>query len=195
MNSKIIIEKPDPVRIKEISDDIIKSMLERSYPVVNATHYFEKYSNNGKPQHQFSHALQMMTQGGILRMDTKDKPFSVTFVLMEDGKPKMHHMIDDEYESETFGQMFNDPYEGDKKRQTCYKHLSEGFTEGCEKCVLERDSQICMNHDNVLSSCVECKSISSSLKEGLDKTDSEEIITAILKVHKKQYWSFGGPKN
>ena len=122
-----VMEKPDPVRIKEISDYIVKSMLDRSYPVVNATHYFEKYSIDGKPQHQFSHALQMMTQGGILRMDTKDKPFSVTFVLMENGKPKMHHMIDDEWNSETFGQMFNDPYEGPHKRQTCYKHLSEVF--------------------------------------------------------------------
>jgi len=190
------IEEPNHKRMKEISEDIVKSMLDRSYPVVNAIHYFEKYAKDGKPQHQFMHALQMMTQGGILRMDTKDKPFSITFVLLDDnGAVKMHHMIDDEWISETFGQMFNDPYEGPKKRQTCYKHLSEGFTEGCEKCVLERDSQICMNHDNVLSSCVKCKKTSSILKEGLDEKDAQEIITAILKVHKKQYWSFGGPKN
>lgn len=189
------IEEPNIKRMREISEDIITSMLERSYPVVNAVHYFEKYSQDGKPQHQFMHALKMMEEGGILRIDTKDKPFSVTFVLMEDGKPKMHHMIDDEYESETFGQMFNDPYEGDKKRQTCYKHLREGFIEGCEKCELERDSQICMNHGTILSSCDKCKSISSGLKNGLLKKDSEEIVTAILKVHKKQYWSFGGPKN
>ncbi len=129
-------------------------------------------------------------------MDSKDKPFSITYILLNDNaQVKRHQITDDEWKSSTCGQMFNDPYEGDKKRQTCYKHLSEGFTEGCEKCVLERDSQICMNHDNVLSSCVKCKKISSLLKKGLDKTDSEEIITAILKVHKKKYWSFGGPKN
>ena len=194
MNSKIIIEKPDPVRIKEISDDIIKSMLERSYPVVNATHYFEKYGDNGKPQHQFSHALQMMTQGGILRMDTTKKPFSVTFVLMEDGKPKMHHMIDDEYESETFGQMFNDPYEGPKKRVHCFKHIMNS-DENCEKCKLETNSMICMNHGNVLSKCKACLELSKNIKKELTDKDAPEMVTEILKVYKAKYWSFGGPKN
>ncbi len=195
MNSKMIIEKPDPVRIKEISDYIIKSMLDRSYPVVNAVHYFEKYSDDGKPQHQFMHALHMMEEGGILRIDTKDKPFSVTFVLMEDGKPKMHHMIDDEWDSETFGQMFNDPYEGPHKRQTCWTHLKEGFTVHCEKCVLERDSQICMFHNTILGNCKKCKTLTEIIKNTTTKKEAETYITARLATHKKQYWSFGGPKN
>ena len=148
------IEKPDPVRIREISQFITKSMLERSYPVVNATHFFKKYSDdNGKPEHQFSHALQMMTEGGIIRMDTTKKPFSVTFVLLENNKPKMHHMVNDDYNSETFGAMINDPYEGPHKRQTCYKHLENGYTTGCEKCELEKNSQICMSHNKILSDC------------------------------------------
>ena len=191
MVNKLVIEKPQPERIKEISEDIIKSMLSRSYPVVNAAHYFEKYAKDGKPQHQFSHALKMMTEGGILRMDTTKKPFSVTFVLMENGAVKMHHMIDDEYESETFGSLFNDPYEGDKKRQTCYKHLSEGFTEKCEKCILEVNSMICRNHGKVLSKCETCKKTSQLLKDVTPKDKADEIITAILKKYKAENWSFG----
>lgn len=191
----IEMEKPDPIRIKEISEYIIKSMLERSYPVVNAIHYFEKYAKDGKPQHQFSHALQMMTQGGILRMDTKDKPFSVTFVLLDDdGAVKMHHMIDDEYESETFGSLFNDPYEGPKKRVHCFKHIMES-DENCEKCKLETNSMICRNHNSVLSKCEKCKKTSQLLKDVTPKDKAEEIVNAILKKYKAENWSFGGPKN
>ena len=191
----VVIEKPDPVRIKEISDHIVKSMLDRSYPVVNASHYFEKYGTDGKPQHQFSYAMQMMTEGGILRMDTTKKPFSVTFVLMEDGQVKMHHMINDEWNSETFGQMFNDPYEGPQKRQTCWTHLKEGFTEGCEKCELERTSMICMDHNTILSDCEKCKKESQELKKVVAVQHKDSAISAILAEYKAQYWSFGGPKN
>ncbi len=184
------ISAQDPERIKEISEDIIKSMLKRSYPAVDATHFFKKYANGKTPDHQFMHALAMMDQGGILRIDKKDKPFSVTFVLMEDGKPKMHHMIDDDFDSKTFGSMMNDPYEGAKKRQTCYKHLENGYTPGCEKCELEKNTQICMQHENVLSECVECK-ISSELLRGVTPKDkAAEVITAILKKYKAENWSF-----
>ncbi len=97
MSSKIVMEKPDPIRIKQISEDIIKSMLARSYPVVDATHFFKKYAKDGKPEQQFAHAMKMLEEGGILRMDHKKDPFSVTFVLLDDnGAVKMHHMIDDD---------------------------------------------------------------------------------------------------
>lgn len=188
------MEKPDKVRIKEISEDILKSMLKRSYPVVDATHFFKKYAKDGKPEHQFSHALQMMEEGGILRIDHTKKPFSVTFVLMEDGKPKMHHMIDDDFESLTFGSMFNDPYEGDKKRVYCYKHImndEKAKIRSCNKCQEEINSQICKNHGNVLSKCEKCIKSSQNLKALMTKDQAEEVITKILKQHKDQYWSFG----
>lgn len=184
--------KPDLIKIKEISEYIVNSMLDRSYPAVNAMHYFEKYGVNKELDPQFMHAVAMMEKGGILRLDRDDKIASNSaFVLLDDdGQVKMHHMIDDEYESDTFGALFNDPYEGPHKRQTCYKHLENGFTEGCEKCILERDSQICMNHGNVLSECVECK-ISSELLRGVTPKDkAPEIITAILKKYKAEYWSY-----
>ena len=38
--------EPDLIRIKEISEDITKSMLDRSYPAVDATHYFMKYAKH-----------------------------------------------------------------------------------------------------------------------------------------------------
>lgn len=187
------ISVQDPKRIKEISEDIIKSMLKRSYPAVDATHFFKKYANGKTPDHQFMHALAMMDQGGILRIDKKDKPFSVTFVLMEDGKPKMHHMIDDDYGSDTFGSMFNDPYEGDKKRIHCFRHImndEKAKNPDCEKCKLEVNSQICMQHENVLSECVECK-VSSELLKGVTPEDkAPEIITAILKKYKAENWRF-----
>ena len=109
---------------------------------------------------------------------------------MEGGKPKMHHMIDDEYESNTFGSLFNDPYEGEKKRQTCWTHLKEEFTEGCEKCVLEKNSQICMNHGNVLSECEKCIKTSQLLKDVTPKDQAPEIITAILQKYKVEYWRY-----
>ena len=186
----LLIEEKNPGRIKEISEDILQSMLKRSYPAVDATHFFKKYANGKTPDHQFMHALAMMDQGGILRIDKKDKPFSVTFVLLEGGKPKMHHMIDDEYGSSTFGSMINDPYEGDKKRSTCYKHLENGYTKGCEKCELEKNSQICMMHENVLSECDECKKSSHLLKDVTPKDKASETITAILKKYKAEYWRF-----
>ncbi len=184
--------EPDIIRIKEISEYITKSMLDRSYPAVNVMHYFEKYSINKELDPQFMHALAMMEKGGIIRLDKDDKIASNSaFVLLdEDGQVKMHHMIDDDYGSNTFGAMMNDPYEGELKRQTCYKHLENGYTEGCEKCELEKNSQICMEHGNVLSDCVECK-ISSELLKGVTRKDkAQEAITKILKVYKKQYWSF-----
>lgn len=184
------IQVKDPQRIKEISEDILKSMLKRSYPAVDATHFFKKYTDGKNPDHQFMHALAMMDQGGILRIDKKDKPFSVSFVLMEDGKPKMHHMIDDEYGSNTFGSMINDPYEGDKKRIFCYSHLENGYTKGCEKCELEVNSQICMQHENVLSKCVECKVSSELLKGVTPEEQAPEVITAILKKYKAENWRF-----
>ncbi len=184
------IQEKEPGRIKEISEDILQSMLKRSYPAVDATHFFKKYADGKKIDHQFMHALAMMDQGGILRIDKAEKPFSVTFVLMEGGKPKMHHMIDDEYGSATFGSMINDPYEGDKKRSTCYKHLENGYTKGCEKCELEKNSQICMMHENVLSECDECKKSSQLLKDVTPKDKASETITAILKKYKAQYWRF-----
>lgn len=186
----IVMEKPDPVRIKEISEDIIKSMLERSYPVVDATHFFKKYAKDGKPEQQFAHALKMLEEGGILRMDTTKKPFSVTFVLLDDnGAVKMHHMIDDDYKSETFGTMFNDPYEGPKKRVHCFKHIMKS-DENCEKCKLETNSMICMQHDNILSKCDICKITSKLLKDVTPEDKAPEIITSILKAHKKEYWSY-----
>lgn len=185
-----VIEEPNPTRIKEISEDIIKSMLDRSYPVVNAASYFTKYAKDGQPDHQFMHALKMMEEGGIIRMDKKDKPFSVTFVLMEDGKPKMHHMIDDEWDSPTFGQMFNDPYEGDLKRVHCWNHIMTNEPD-CEKCTQEENSMICMNHGKVLSKCEKCKRLSADIKKGLTEKDAPELVTAILKAYKAKYWSFG----
>jgi hypothetical protein len=179
-------------RIKEISEDILKSMLVRSYPVVDATHFFKKYTINGEPDHQFLHALVMMTKGGILRIDKKGTPLSVTFVLMENGTAKMHHMIDSDWNSSTFGQMFNDPYEGPKKRVHCFKHImpDEKTDVDCEKCKLENNSMICMNHGNVLSRCEKCIKLSAEIKKGLSEGDAENIINAILKEYKKQYWSF-----
>lgn len=184
------MQEPNPQRIKEISEDIIKSMLERSYPVVDATHFFKKYAENGQPQHQFAHALKMLEEGGVLRMDTTKKPFSVTFVLLDDnGEVKMHHMIDDEFNSETFGSLFNDPYEGPKKRVHCWKHIMDS-DENCEKCKLEKNSKICMNHGNVLSECAECRISSKLLKDVTPKEKAEEIINGILKQYKAKYWSF-----
>lgn len=186
--------EPDDKRIKEISEDILKSMLKRSYPAVDATHFFKKYANGKTPDPQFMHALAMMDKGGILRIDHTKKPFSVTFVLMEDNKPKMHHMIDDDYGSKTFGSMFNDPYEGDKKRIHCFRHImndEKAKNPDCEKCKLEVNSQICMQHENVLSKCVECK-VSSELLRGVTPKDkAQEVITAILKKYKAENWSFG----
>ncbi len=184
------IEPKDPQRIKEISEDILKSMLKRSYPAVDGAHYFRKYTNGKTPDQQFMHALVMMDKGGIIRIDNEHKPFSVTFVLMINGKPKMHHMIDDNYRSDTFGTFMNDPYEGDKKRQTCYRHLEDGYTEGCEKCELEVNSQICMMHNNVLSKCDECKITSKLLKDITPEHKAPQMITAILKKYKIEYWSF-----
>lgn len=182
--------EPDTEKIKEISEDILKSMLKRSYPAVNAVSYFKKYADGKTPDPQFMHALAMMDKGGILRIDNTKKPFSVTFVLMEDGKPKMHHMIDDDYSSSTFGSLINDPYEGDKKRSFCYEHLEAGYTEGCKKCKAEKNSQICMMHENVLSECDECKKSSQNLKALTTKDKSQEVITRILKQYKDQYWSY-----
>jgi hypothetical protein len=136
----------------------------------------------------------MMREGGILRIDHTKKPFSVTFVLMEGGKPKMHHMIDDDYGSETFGSLFNDPYEGEKKRVYCYRHImndEKTKNADCEKCKLEVNSQICMNHGNVLSSCEKCKALTKSLKVDLTEDDAPDMVTEILKVYKKELWSFG----
>jgi hypothetical protein len=192
VNSQIIAE-PNDQRIKEISEDILKSMLKRSYPAVDATHFFKKYADGKTPDHQFMHALAMMDKGGILRIDKKEKPFSVTFVLMEDGKPKMHHMIDDDYGSDTFGSMMNDPYEGDKKRIHCFSHIMDdekAKVSDCEKCKLEINSTICMNHGNVLSKCEKCKKSSQEFKDLTPKEDADKTITAILKEYKKQYWSF-----
>jgi len=190
----IVMDKPDPIRIKEISEYIIKSMLARSYPVVDATHFFKKYAKDGKPEHQFSHALKIMTEGGLLRIDTTKKPFSVTFVLLDDdGTVKMHHMIDDDYESETFGSMFNDPYEGPKKRVHCYRHImndEKAKIPDCEKCKLETNSMICMKHGNILSKCDVCKIESQLLKNLTPKEDAQKTITAILAEYKKNYWSF-----
>ncbi len=189
------IQEANHTRIKEISEDILKSMLSRSYPVVDATHYFKKYAKDGKPDHQFMHALKMMEEGNILRIDKTDKPFSVTFVLLnEDRSVKMHHMIDDEWKSPTFGQMFNDPYEGPKKRVHCFKHIMNS-DENCEKCKLETNSMICMNHGKVLSKCEKCLELSKNIKKELTEKDAPEMVTEILKVHKAQYWSYGGPKN
>lgn len=186
----LVMENPDPVRIKEISEDIIKSMLARSYPVVDATHFFKKYAKDGKPEHQFAHTLKMLEEGGVLRMDTTKKPFSVTFVLLDDnGAVKMHHMIDDEYESETFGSLFNDPYEGPKKRVHCFKHIMKS-DENCEKCKLETNSMICMQHGNILSKCNECKIESQLLKNLTPTQDAQKTITAILAEYKNKYWSF-----
>jgi len=185
--------EPDDKRIKEISEDILKSMLKRSYPAVDATHFFKKYANGKTPDPQFMHALAMMDKGGILRIDKKDKPFSVTFVLMEDGQPKMHHMIDDDYGSKTFGSMFNDPYEGDKKRIHCFRHImndEKAKNPGCEKCKLEENSMICMQHENVLSKCEKCKKSSALLKDVTPKDKAPEVITAILKKYKAENWSF-----
>jgi len=185
--------EPDTQRIKEISEDILKSMLKRSYPAVNASHYFLKYANGKTPDPQFMHALAMMDKGGILRIDHKKDPFSVTFVLMENGEPKMHHMIDDDFESVTFGSMFNDPYEGGKKRIHCFRHImndEKAKNPECEKCKLETNSMICMNHGNVLSKCQECIKSSQNLKALTTKEKSQEVITEILKQHKAEYWSF-----
>ncbi len=195
MVSQCNMPEPDLIKIKEISEYILKSMLERSYPVVNAVHYFEKYAKDGKPQQQFAHTLKMLEEGGVLGMDTTKKPFSVTFVLLDDnGAVKMHHMIDDEWKSPTFGQMFNDPYEGDKKRVHCFRHIMNS-DENCEKCKLEINSMICMNHGNVLSKCDACLELSKNIKKGLTDKDAPEMVTEILKVYKAKYWSYGGPKN
>jgi hypothetical protein len=169
-------------------------MIKRSYPAVDAAHYFKKYGDGKNPDHQFMHALAMMTKGGILRIDHKKNPFSVTFVLLEDNKAKMHHMIDDEYESDTFGSMMNDPYEGEAKRVHCYSHIMDGEkakVTDCEKCELEINSSICMSHNNVLTKCEKCKKTSQELKAITPKEDADKTITAILKEYKKQYWSFG----
>lgn len=193
VNSQSIAE-PNDARIKEISEDILKSMLKRSYPAVDAAHYFKKYADGKTPDHQFMHALAMMTKGGILRIDHKKNPFSVTFVLMENGKAKMHHMIDDDYKSDTFGSMMNDPYEGDKKRVHCFSHIMDdekAKVKDCEKCRLEINSTICMMHNNVLSKCDECKKSTKLLKDVTPEEDADKTITAILKEHKKQNWSFG----
>lgn len=177
-------------RIKEISEDILKSMLKRSYPAVDASHYFKKYADGKTPDPQFMHALAMMDHGKIIRMDTTKKPFSVTFVLLENGKPKMHHMIDDDYGSNTFGSMINDPYEGIHKRQTCYKHLEEGLIPGCEKCLLEKNSQICMKHNNILSECVKCQESTSIIKKDIKEDDAPEFIKMVLETYKYENWSF-----
>ncbi len=181
----------DKARVKEISDYIVKSMLERSYPVVNATHFFERYSIDGKPDPQFAHAMMMLEQGKILRMDTTKKPFSVTFVLLDDyGNAKMHHMIDDEYDSLTFGNMMDDPYEGEMKRKTCYKHLREGYTKDCKTCEDEKNSQICMIDANVLSECQPCMDRTKAIKETITKEDAPEFINKALAEYKEKYWSF-----
>lgn len=184
--------EPDIMRIKEISEYITKSMLDRSYPAVNVMHYFEKYSINKELDPQFMHALAMMEKGGIIRLDKDDKIASNSaFVLLdEDGQVKMHHMIDDDYGSNTFGVMMNDPYEGELKRQTCYKHLENGYTEGCEKCELEKNSQICMEHNTILSECEKCQHKSALIKETVNKSEAEKYINAKLQIYKKQYWSF-----
>ncbi len=185
----------DLIRVKEISEYIIKSMLKRSYPSVSIMHYFEKYTTNKKIDPQFMHALAMMEKGEILRLDKDEKIASNSaFVLIENGKAKMHHMIDDESKSPTFGQMFNDPYEGPKKRVHCFKHIMNS-DENCEKCKLETNSMICMNHGNVLSKCEACLELSKNIKKGLTDKDAPEMVTEILKVYKAKYWSFGGPKN
>lgn len=183
------IKEIDQERVKEISEDILKSMLARSYPAVDATHFFKKYSDGDGPDHQFMHALAMMTQGGILRIDTVKKPFSVTFVLMENNKAKMHHMIDDEWQSPTFGQMFNDPYEGPQKRVHCWSHIMTKEAD-CEKCKNETNSMICMNHSQVLNKCEKCQQLTNDIKKGLTEKEAPEIITAILKEYKAKYWSF-----
>ena len=182
--------EPDLIRIKEISEDITKSMLDRSYPAVDATHYFMKYADGKTTYPQFMHSIAMMYKGGIIRLDKTEKPFSITFVLLENGKPKMHHMIDDEYTSETFGCFMNDPYEGPKKRQTCYRHLKEGYTASCDKCELEKNTQICMMHNNVLSECVNRKKYRQLLKAVTPKEKAPELITGILKKYIDENWSF-----
>ena len=187
----IQIQEKDIEKIGKISESILKSMLKRGFPAVDATYFFKEYTINGKPDHQFLHALTMMTQGGLIRIDKETKPFSVTFVLLEDNKPKMHHMIDDDWNSKTFGCMINDPYEGPKKHQTCYKHLENGYTQNCEKCELERITQVCMLHDRVLSDCKQCQKISQELKKGISEKDKDIVISTILKEHKKKFWSFG----
>lgn len=193
MSNGVVIEKKNPGRIKEISEDILKSMLKRSFPAVDATHFFKKYANGKTPDHQFMHALAMMDKGGILRIDKKDKPFSVTFVLLEDGKAKMHHLIDDDYKSNTFGSMFNDPYEGNKKRIHCFSHImndEKAKNPDCEKCKLEENSMICMQHGKILSKCQKCRDESSQLKELTPEKDADKTVNAILKEYKKNYWSF-----
>ena len=185
------LEPANTDRIKEISTEIIQSMLKRSYPAVNATHFFKKYAVNGKPDQQFAHTLKMLEEGGILRIDIKQDPFSVTFVLLENNKAKMHHMVNDEFSSNTFGCMINDPYEGDKKRQTCYNHLKNGYTVNCEKCELERTSQVCMAHNNILSECEKCKKHTQELKKVVSVQQKDSAITAILEEYKGKYWSFG----
>ena len=188
------IQEKDPERIKEISEDILKSMLKRSYPAVDATHFFKKYADGKTPDHQFMHALAMMDQGGILRIDKTDKPLSVTFVLLEDdGSVKMHHMIDDEYESDTFGCMFDDPYEGPKKRVHCFRHImsdEKAKAPDCEKCRQEEESKICMSHRNILSKCEKCKLDSKIIKAATPKDKAEKRISEILKVYKKENWSY-----
>ena len=188
------IAAPDDAKIKEISEDILKSMLKRSFPAVDATHFFKKYANGKTPDHQFMHALAMMDKGGILRIDKTDKPFSVTFVLLEnDGSVKMHHMIDDEYESDTFGCMFDDPYEGPKKRIHCYEHImsdEKAKAPDCEKCRQEEESKICMSHRNILSKCEKCKLDSKIIKAATTKEQADQRISEILQAYKKQYWSY-----
>lgn len=194
LSNGLVIEEKNTGRIKEISEDILKTMLKRSYPAVDATYFFKKYANGKTPDHQFMHSLAMMQEGGILRIDKTKKPFSVTFVLLEDGKPKMHHMIDDDYGSDTFGSMFNDPIEGEKKRIHCFRHImndEKAKNQDCEKCKLEENSMICMQHGKILSKCQECINESQLLKDLTPEKDAEKTINAILKEYKKNYWSFG----
>lgn len=172
------LTKEAETKIKEIGQYLFSS----SYPKTALTSVFKKFGGDKDT----IKALAVLEHGKLIRLDRSlgSSAYLASLVILDDkGKDIRHEMIYDNYGSDLFGNWF---YESDEKT-FCYDHIKEdNYKPGCEKCSKQLADRICVNHNQSMLLCLECREATKKIKGLISKDESEEFINISIREHKKR---------
>ena len=188
MNSQIPPHPPIE-ELEKMSKDIISYLIKHS-PSRAVTRVMDKFNPDFRETKKldpcFLHAMSMLQQGKMIKLDNKHKNATLAaFVLLDDnGQPLPHETIDNTYESPTFGNWITTPYE-QVLHTMCYDHFEKGFpVPDCSECEKEIIGTICQSHNNPLRRCKECLAFTEILKMVIDEPHAKRWIHEAIKARK-----------
>ena len=177
--------------IEDLAQDILKHMMKRHYSkygVMSLFSSFEKY-----PKDDFLKALAFLCTEKFIAHIDKEKHVSLQYfqLLDESGKPIKDTMINDAWNSDTFGQLFYRP----EKETTCFKHLEESVNQSalivdldCQDCFKSEAERICLDHNQSLIFCQACRHAGALNKKLAVKIGKNNFIDEKIAKHNKSYW-------